>query len=39
MIGVGARLPLLLNLAVAEPRFDLFLKVAPGLGGKYLEQR
>ncbi|UGQ17352.1 DUF3996 domain-containing protein [Borrelia sp. RT1S] len=31
-MNVGARLPLLLNLAISRRRFDLFLKVAPGLG-------
>ncbi|WKC58114.1 DUF3996 domain-containing protein [Borrelia sp. P9F1] len=31
-VSVGARLPLFLNLAVSRHRFDLFLKVAPGLG-------
>ncbi|AYE36423.1 hypothetical protein DB313_02945 [Borrelia turcica IST7] len=31
-MSIGARLPLLLNLAVSRQRFDLFLKVAPGLG-------
>ncbi|UER67726.1 DUF3996 domain-containing protein [Borrelia sp. BU AG58] len=31
-MSIGARLPLILNLAVSRQRFDLFLKVAPGLG-------
>ncbi|WP_024654832.1 BAPKO_0422 family outer member beta-barrel protein [Borrelia hispanica] len=31
-ISIGARLPLILNLAIFIKKFDVFLKVAPGLG-------
>ncbi|AWG42930.1 hypothetical protein CR532_02950 [Candidatus Borreliella tachyglossi] len=31
-MSLGARLPLILNLAVVRKKFDVFLKVAPGLG-------
>ncbi|UPA12226.1 DUF3996 domain-containing protein [Borrelia venezuelensis] len=31
-MSLGARLPLILNLAIARKKFDIFLKVAPGLG-------
>ncbi|AAX17070.1 BAPKO_0422 family outer member beta-barrel protein [Borrelia hermsii] len=31
-MSLGARLPLILNLAITRKKFDIFLKVAPGLG-------
>ncbi|APR65298.1 DUF3996 domain-containing protein [Borrelia anserina] len=31
-MSLGARLPLILNLAIARKKFDIFLKVAPGIG-------
>ncbi|MBB6042550.1 DUF3996 domain-containing protein [Borreliella yangtzensis] len=31
-MSIGARLPLALNLAVSRKKFDLFLRIAPGLG-------
>lgn len=31
-MSLGARLPLILNVAIAKQKFDIFLKVAPGLG-------
>lgn len=31
-MSIGARLPLALNLAVFRKKFDIFLRIAPGLG-------
>lgn len=31
-MSLGARLSMILNLAIARKKFDIFLKVAPGLG-------
>ncbi|ASQ29325.1 hypothetical protein CDQ96_02795 [Borrelia miyamotoi] len=31
-LSLGARLPLILNLAITQKKFDVFFKVAPGLG-------
>ncbi|BCR21983.1 DUF3996 domain-containing protein [Borrelia sp. HM] len=31
-VSLGARLPLILNLAITKKKFDVFLKLAPGLG-------
>ncbi|AJA90363.1 hypothetical protein OY14_02785 [Borreliella chilensis] len=31
-MSIGARLPLALNLAVSRKKFDIFLRIAPGLG-------
>ncbi|WNY68754.1 DUF3996 domain-containing protein [Borreliella lusitaniae] len=31
-MSIGARLPLALNLAVLRKKFDIFLRIAPGLG-------
>ncbi|WKC79939.1 DUF3996 domain-containing protein [Borreliella tanukii] len=31
-ISIGARLPLALNIAVFRKKFDIFLRIAPGLG-------
>ncbi|WPM05771.1 DUF3996 domain-containing protein [Borreliella sinica] len=32
LVSIGARLPLALNLAVFRKKFDIFLRIAPGLG-------
>ncbi|WP_024653474.1 BAPKO_0422 family outer member beta-barrel protein [Borrelia persica] len=31
-VSIGARLPLILNLAIFRKKFDIFLKIAPGIG-------
>lgn len=31
-MSIGARLPLALNIAVFRKKFDIFLRIAPGLG-------